>query len=58
MNLHDLNPKIHLETGFSDHHKIVFSIYKHTFDKEPPKIIWKTSIKKYSILESKIADGP
>ena len=39
MNLHDLNPKIHLETGFSDHHKIVFSIYKHTFDKEPPKII-------------------
>ena len=53
-----------LETGISDHHKMVFPILKHTFAKEPPKTICYRDLKNFdqkafnSYLESKMADCP
>ena len=53
-----------LESGISDHHKIIFSILKHTFAKGPLKTICYRDLKNFdqkafnSCLESKIADCP
>ena len=36
-----------LETGFSDHHKMIFSILKHTFAKGPPKVVCYRGLKNF-----------
>ena len=36
-----------LETGISDHHKMIFSILKHTFAKRPPKTISYRDLKNF-----------
>ena len=52
------------ETGISDHHKMVFSILKHTFAKGSPKAICYRHLKNFdqkafdSYLESNMADCP
>ena len=51
-----------METGISDHHKMIFSILKHTFAEEPPRTICFRNLKNFdriafnSYLESKMAD--
>ena len=53
-----------LETGISDHHKMIFSILKHTFAKGPPKTICYRDLKNFdqkafnSYLEAKMAACP
>ena len=53
-----------LETGISDHLKVICSILKHTFAKGPPKAICYGDLKNFaqkafnSYLESKMADCP
>ena len=53
-----------LETGFSDHHKMIFSILKHTFAKGPPKVVCYRDLKNFYLkvfniyLESKMAACP
>ena len=53
-----------LESGISDHHKIIFSILKHTFAKGLLKTICYQDLKNFdqkafnSCLQSKIADCP
>ena len=36
-----------LETGTFDHHKMIFSILKHTFPKEPQKTICCRDLKNF-----------
>ena len=51
-----------LETGISDHHKMIFFILKHIFAKEQTKTftieIWKTLIKKRLIRNIKRQECP
>ena len=53
-----------LETGISDHHKMILSILKHTFLKRPSKTICYRDLENFdqkafsSYLESKMADCP
>ena len=53
-----------LETGISDHHKMIFSILKYVFAKRPPKTICYRDLKNFgqkafnSYLKSKVADCP
>ena len=36
-----------LETGISDHHKMIFYILKHNFPEEPPKAICHRDMKNF-----------
>ena len=53
-----------VETGFSNHHKMIFSILKHTFAKGPPKVVCYRDLKNFYLkafniyLESKMASCP